>query len=87
MSKVDLPSIVMEASFDITRWRFDLNAHVSAVTDHALVLSHEQGCGVKSSSVIMEMILLEHIVNCRGERIKMVVSDCASVGRSWLTTV
>lgn len=40
MSKVDLPHFVVSASSDITRWRFDVNAHVSSVTNDAVVFSH-----------------------------------------------
>lgn len=35
----------------------------------------------------MEWILLGHILRCRGEGIKIVVSDNASVGKNWLTTI
>lgn len=47
MTKVDLPYFVESASADITRWRFDVNAHVSAVTNDAVVFSHDQGAGSK----------------------------------------
>lgn len=33
------------------------------------------------------MILLDHIIRCRGEGIKVLVSDNAAVGKNWLTTV
>lgn len=87
MTKVDLPSFIINASSDITRWRYDVNAHVSAVTGECIVFSHEQGGGAKTGSSIMEVILLDHILRCRGEGIKVIVSDNASVGKNWLTTV
>lgn len=66
MTKVDLPHFMVNASADITRWRFDVNAHVSSVTKEAVVFSHEQGTGSKNASAIVEMILLDHLVRCRG---------------------
>lgn len=57
MSKVDLPHFVLSASSDITRWRFGGNAHVSSITNDAIVLSQEQGSGAKNSSAIVEEIL------------------------------
>ena len=87
MTKVDLPHIVVDASADITRWRFDVNAHVNAVTGDCVVFSHEQGAGSKNASSIIETVLLDHIVTCAGENIKVVVSDNASVGKNWLSTV
>lgn len=87
MTKVDLPSFVVEASADITRWRYDVEAHVNAITHAKDVYSHEQGSGAKNGSSIIENILLDHLLTCSGESVKIVVSDCASVGRNWLTTV
>lgn len=65
MSRLDLPHFVMSASSDITRWRFDVNAHVSSVTNDAIVLSHEQVTGAKNASAIIEEILLNHLLRCR----------------------
>lgn len=79
MTKVDLPHFVISVSGDITRWRFDVNAHVSPITREAVIFSHEQGTGSKNSSSIIEMILLDHLVRSKGEAIKIVVSDNASV--------
>lgn len=87
VSKVDLPYFVESASADITRWQFDVSAHASAVTNGAAVFSHEQGPGPKNVSAIIEEILLEHIISCRGEGIKIIVSDNASVRKNWLCTV
>lgn len=87
MTKVDLPHFVVNASADITHWRFDVNAHVSAVTKESVIFSHEQGTGAKNASAIIEMILLDHIVRCKGESIKVIVSDNAAVGKNWLTTI
>lgn len=87
MSKVDLPHFIVSASSDITRWRYDASAHVSAVNGDCTVLSHEQGSGPKNASSVMELIILDHTLRCRGEGIKVVVSDNASVGKNWLTTV
>ena len=64
MTKVDLPHVVVDASADITRWRFDVNAHVIAVTGNCTVFSHEQGAASKTSSSILELILLDHILTC-----------------------
>lgn len=80
MTKVDLPHFMVNVSADITRWRFDVNAHVNAVTKEAIIFSHEQGTGSKNASAIMEMILIDHLVRCKGEAIKVIVSDKASVG-------
>lgn len=87
MTKVDLPSFVQTASSDITRWRYDVNAHVNAVTEDCTVFSHEQGTGPKNASSIMELITLDHLLRCRGEVIKIIVSDNASVGKNWVTSV
>lgn len=87
MNKVDLPSSVECATSDITRWRFDVNAQVSAVTGSASVFSHEQGTGPKNASEIFEIVLLDHLLTCKGEGVKIVISDNASVGKNWLTTV
>lgn len=87
MTKVDLPSFIITASSDITRWRYDVNAHVSAVTGECVVFSHEQGTGAKTGSSIIELILLDHILRCQGEGIKFIVSDNAAVGKNWLTTI
>lgn len=87
MTKVDLPYFIESASADITRWRFDANAHVSAVNDDAVVFSHEQGTGSKNSSCVAEEIILDHIIRCRGEAIMIVTSDNAAVGRNWLCSV
>lgn len=87
MTKVDLPHFVVNVTADITRWRFDVDAHVSSVTKEAIIFSHEQGTGSKNASAIIEMIILDHLVRCQGESIKVVVSDNASVGKNWLTTV
>lgn len=87
MTKVDLPHFVVNVSADITLCCFDVNAHVSAVSKEAVVFSHEQGSGSKNASAILDMILLDHLVRCKGEAIKVVVSDNASVGRNWLTTI
>ena len=87
MTKVDLPQFVVSASSDITRWRFGVNAHVSSVTNDATIFSCEQGAGPKNSSSILEKILLNHLLQCTGESILVVVSDNAAVGKNWLTTV
>lgn len=81
MSKVDLPHFVVSASSDITRWRFDVNAHVSSITNDAVILSHEQGTGPKNSAAIIEELLIDHLLRSKGEAIKIIVSDNASVGK------
>lgn len=87
MTKVDLPHFVVNASADITRWRFDVNAHVNAVTKDAVVFSHEQVTGSKNASAIIEMILIDHLVRCKDESIKIFVSDNASFGKNWLSRI
>lgn len=87
MSKIDLPHFVVSASSDITRWRFGVNAHVSAVTNNGSILSYEQGNGQKNASAIIEEIIVNHLLQCRGENIKVIVSDHAAVGKNWLTTI
>lgn len=47
MSNVDLPNFVELASADITKWRFDVTAHVSPAINDAIVFSHQQGPGSK----------------------------------------
>ena len=87
MSKLDLPHFVVTASSDITRWRFDVNAHVSSVLNDAVVLSHEQGTGSKNASAIVEEILINHVLTCRGQSIRIIISDIAAVGKNWITTI
>lgn len=87
MTKVDLPSFVVTASADITRWRFGVTGFVDAVTNMSNVFSIEQGGPSKTGGFIMELILLDHLVRCRGESIKIIISDNASVGKNWITTV
>ena len=65
--------------------RYDSNAHVNAVTEESNVFSHEQVSGPKNASSIMELIILDHLLSCKGEGVKVVVSDNASVGKNWLT--
>ena len=86
MSKVDLPHFFVSASSNITRWRFDVNGHVSAVTVDAIVLSHEQRTGPKNVSAIIEEILLTNLLCWRGESIIVIISDNAAVGENWMTT-
>lgn len=66
MTKVDLPSFSVSASSDITRFRFDVSGHVNAITEECHVYSHELGCVAKSGGLIMETILLDHVLRCRG---------------------
>ena len=87
MTKVDLPHTVVESSSDITRWRFDINAHVNAITGDAVIFSHEQGAGPKRASTLIETIILDHLMTCAGEGVKIIVSDNASVGKNWLSAV
>ena len=77
MTKVDLPHFVTEASGDITRWRYDINAHVNAINGNCVVLLHEQGPGSKNATAIAEGIILDHILTYAGEGIKIIVSDNA----------
>ncbi len=87
-TKFDLPSIIVEATSDISRFRFDSNANCNPITENAVVLSHEQGSGKeRTASTIIQTILIDHLLTCRGESLKIIVADCASVGRCWLTTV
>lgn len=87
MTKFDLPCFIQTASSDITRWRYDVNAHVDVISGRTIVFSHEKGGSQKNASWLIELILLDHIIRCRGEGIKIVVSDNASVGKTWLTTI
>lgn len=43
MSKVYLTYFSVDSSVNLTRFRYDITAHVDAVTDEAVVLSHERG--------------------------------------------
>lgn len=42
MSKVDLAFFSVEASMNLTRYRYDVFAHFEDVAEEAIVLSHEQ---------------------------------------------
>ena len=87
MSKLYLAHFVLLASFDITRWRFDAKAHVSSINNNAVVLSHEQGTGPRIASAFIEEILLDHLLRCRGESVKVIFSKNASVGKNWMTEI
>ena len=87
MTKFDPPHFVVNASAYTTRWRFDVNARVTAVTMDAVVFSHEQRTGSKNASEIIEMSLIDYTVRCKGGSIKIVVSDNASVGKNWLSSI
>lgn len=54
MTKVDLPCFIANGSTDITRWRFDSNEHVDAITNESIVFLHEQRAGLKNGSSIMK---------------------------------
>lgn len=77
MTKIDLPYFVKSASADISRWRSHANAHVSAINGDAVVFSHKRGTGPKNVGCIVEEIILDHLIRCRGESIKIIVSDNA----------
>lgn len=51
------------------------------------MFSHEQGSGAKNASATVEEIILDHIVRCKGESVKVIISGNASVGKNWLTTI
>lgn len=87
MTKVDIRKFPVSVTSDITRWRYDVNAHCSSVTGESIVFSHEQGPGSKTASSIIEMIFLDHILRCKGKMIKIEVSDNAPVGKNWMTTI
>lgn len=84
MKKVDLPCFVRTAPSDITMWRHDVNAHVNAINDESMMFSHDQVGGFKNASSIME-VLLDHVLRCKREGIKVVASDNPRVGRTWIT--
>ena len=86
MTKVKLPHITVSASAYITRWSFDVNSLLNAITGDCQVFSHDRGTGLKTASTIFEEVLLDHIPSFRGESIKIGVSDNAAVGRNWVTT-
>lgn len=54
MTKVDLPHFVVNASCDITRFRFDVTAFVDSITGDTNVFSHEQGGSGKNASRLIE---------------------------------
>ena len=64
MKKVDLPHAVVESSFDLSRWRYNVNAQVNAAAGNAKFFSLEQGSGAKFASYVNEAINLDHIVTC-----------------------
>lgn len=87
MSKVDLPYFLIDVSMNLTRFRFDVSAHVNAIDQEAIAMSYEQGSPPKGRSELIESILIDHILRCRGEGIKIVVADNASVGKLWATCI
>lgn len=74
-------SCVVSASSDITRFRFDAIGHVNAVTGNSVVFSHNQGASAKNASSIMEQVLIHHLLTSKGEAIKVIIFDNASVGK------
>lgn len=82
MNKPNVPSFVKDPLSELARYRPDVTAHVSAISGNFIVMSHEVGSGQKNSASIFESVLLNHILTCRGEALKMVWSDCAPMGRS-----
>lgn len=87
MTKFYLPTFVVEVSFTLTRFRYDVTTHLNLVTDEANVFTHELGMVPKGSAEIIEDMLLDHIIRCCGVATKVVISDNASVGKFWITTV
>lgn len=87
MSAINLSHLVLHSVSELTRLAYSVNAHVSPITSLATVFSTEQGEGPHDSSSIFEKALLDHLLTCRGERIKIVWSDCACVGRSYASCV
>ena len=87
MSAINIPHFVLNSVSELTRFAYSVNAHVSPITGNATVFSVEQGEGPHDSSSVFEKVLLDHFLTCRGERIKVVWSDCASVGRSYASCV
>lgn len=80
-TKVNLPHATVDSSADITLWRCGVNSNVNAISGASNVFSYDQGRGPKNSSAIVETIVLEHVLNCQVEGIKILVSDNASVGK------
>ena len=87
MTKANIPYFMQESLSTLTRYRYDVSTHVSAIDGSAVVFSHEQGTAQKNSGTVFEGILLYNLLTCRGEGIKVVWSDCASVGRSFFSCV
>lgn len=77
----------MTASSNITRFRFDVIAHVNTVTNECIFLTHELGAPAKNSVEIVESTLIDHLLRCNNESIKFIVSDNAAVSKSWTTCV
>ncbi len=86
-TKINVPRVVVQSQSDITAFRQDLNCHASAVCIGATVITHEPGSGAKNSGYITEGCIVNHLLNCRGEDILCIYSDCAPAGRNYVTTV
>lgn len=87
MIKLDLPYFIVTASSNIASFRYDLNVHINVVTNEDIILSHGIGAKDKNRGQRMKWILIDHLLRCRGESVKIIVSDNFSVGKIWLTTV
>lgn len=48
---------------------------------------HEQGTGPKNASAVIELILLDHILGCKGEGMKIAVLANTSVGEKWFNVL
>lgn len=87
MTKPNIPSFVQDSLSELALYSPDVTAHLSAITRDAVVMSHELGTGQKNSGSIFENILIDHLLKCRGETLKIIWSDCAPVGRSFFLCV
>lgn len=72
MAKLYLPFFCATASFKTTRVRFDVTGNGNTVTNEYIVLSHELGAPSKNIADIFESILIDRLLLCRGESIKLI---------------
>lgn len=86
-SKVDIPYVARDFSDDITKFRVEVHAEVSSVSEKAFVYSHGVGGGAKNASSLFQFMLENRLLECSGQSILFIAADCASAGRNLITAV
>lgn len=52
---------------------YEVTPHLKVVSKEAMVCTHELGSIPKGSGEIVERIVLEHVLRCRGEQQKIIM--------------